>query len=170
MYFIPVLLLVLIFQVASVTAEATLSRHTVSMIFLIGRWFVFWAVAIRRLITRARQVVQPQFTAEEIFGIHDRGSFAIVREAGFANSSIGILGICSIFRIGWIVPAAASFGSRRSRKSSHLFPTVWFATQCIPRFSSWSSLHQQRSSYPATAVTACERASASFHCSSKCMS
>jgi hypothetical protein len=53
-----------------------------------------------------RQVIQPQFTAQEIFGIHDRGSFPIVRELGFANLSTGLLGLCSVFRIGWIVPAA----------------------------------------------------------------
>ena len=51
-------------------------------------------------------MIQPQFTAEDIFDIHDRRSFAIVRELGFANLSMGLLGICSLFRTGWIVPAA----------------------------------------------------------------
>jgi hypothetical protein len=51
-------------------------------------------------------VIQPKFTAEEIFEIHDRSSFAIVRELGFANLSMGLLGICSLFCAGWIVPAA----------------------------------------------------------------
>jgi hypothetical protein len=51
-------------------------------------------------------VLQPKFTAEEIFEIHDSASFPIVRELGFANLSIGLLAICSIFRPGWIVPAA----------------------------------------------------------------
>ena len=68
--------------------------------------FVFWAVGIRLFIAGARQVVQPQFTAEEIFDIHDRRSFAIVRDLGFANLCMGLLGICSLFRAGWIVPAA----------------------------------------------------------------
>jgi hypothetical protein len=106
MYFVFVILLLLIFPVASMTIEAALSRHTVSIIFLTGRWFVFWAVGIRLFIAGARQVIQPQFTAKEIFGIRDGGSFAIVREVGFANLSMGLLGICSVFRVGWIVPAA----------------------------------------------------------------
>jgi hypothetical protein len=106
MYFVVVILLLLIFPVASVTTEAALSGHTVSLMFLTGRWLVFWAVGIRLFIAGARQVIQPQFTAEEIFGIHDSGSFAIVREVGFANLSMGLLGLCSFFRTGWILPAA----------------------------------------------------------------
>ena len=106
MYFVLVILLLLIFPVASVTTEAALTRHTVSIIFLTGRWFVFWAVGVRLFLAGARQVIQPQFTAEEIFGVHEHGSFAIVREVGFANLAMGLLGTCSIFRIDWIVPAA----------------------------------------------------------------
>jgi hypothetical protein len=106
MYFVLVILLLLIFPVGSVITEAALSPHSVIMISLIGRWFAFWAVGVRLFLAGARQVIQPQFTAEEIFGIHDRGSFAIVREVGFANLSMGLLGICSVFRIGWVVPAA----------------------------------------------------------------
>jgi hypothetical protein len=106
MYFAVVILLLLIFPVASVAIETTLSNHPVNLIFLTGKWFVFWAAGIRLFIAGARQVIQPQFTAEEIFEIHDRASFAIVRELGFANLSMGFLGMCSIFRLGWIVPAA----------------------------------------------------------------
>jgi hypothetical protein len=61
---------------------------------------------VRLFIAGARQVIEPRFTAEEIFGIRDRASFAIVREVGFANLSMGVLGICSVFRVGWVVPAA----------------------------------------------------------------
>jgi hypothetical protein len=106
MYFAVVILLLLIFPAASVIAQDIVSRHAVSILFLIGRWFVFWAVGVRLFIAGARQVIQPRFTAEEIFSIRDRASFVIVRELGFANLSMGILGICSVFRAGWIVPAA----------------------------------------------------------------
>jgi hypothetical protein len=54
--------------------------------------------------------VQPPFTAEEIFGIRDTSSWPIVREIGFANLSMGALGICSIFRPGWVIPAAVVGG------------------------------------------------------------
>jgi hypothetical protein len=86
--------------------DAAFSAHIASTIFLIGRWFAFWAVGVRLFIAGARQVIEPRFTAEEIFGIRDRASFAIVREVGFANLSMGVLGICSVFRVGWVVPAA----------------------------------------------------------------
>jgi hypothetical protein len=105
MYFVLVILLLFIFPLASAIIEAALSAHAVSIVFLEGRWFVFWAVGIRLFIA-GRQVIKPQFTAEEIFDIHDRRSFAIVRELGFANLSMWLLGICSFFRPGWIVPAA----------------------------------------------------------------
>ncbi len=110
MYFAVVILLLLIFPVASIAIETTLSNHVVSLLFLIGKWFVFWAAGIRLFIAGARQVIQPQFTAEELFEIHDRASFAIVRELGFANLSMGLLGICSIFRPGWVIPAALAGG------------------------------------------------------------
>jgi hypothetical protein len=101
MYFVAVILLLLIFPAASVIAES----HAVSLA-LIGKWFVFWAAGVRLFIAGIRQVVQPRFTAEEIFGLHDRASFAIVRELGFANLSMGLLGICSLFRTAWLIPAA----------------------------------------------------------------
>jgi hypothetical protein len=105
MYFASVLLLLLILPVASVTIEVLGFRHDLT-VFLTGRWFVFWAVGVRLFVAGVRQVIQPRFTAEEIFGIHDRASFAIVRELGFANLSMGLLGICSVFRLDWILPAA----------------------------------------------------------------
>ena len=110
MYFAAVVLLMLIFPLVSVIAEAAFSSHSPGIVFLAGRWYVFWAVGIRLFIAGARQVIQPQFTAEEIFGIRDRASFAIVREVGFANLSMGILGICTLFRAGWVVPAALAGG------------------------------------------------------------
>jgi hypothetical protein len=106
MYFVLIIFLLLVFPLASVIMDAAFSAHIASTIFLIGRWFAFWAVGVRLFIAGARQVIEPRFTAEEIFGIRDRASFAIVREVGFANLSMGVLGICSVFRVGWVVPAA----------------------------------------------------------------
>ena len=106
MYFITVILLLLIFPVISVITEAALSHHSQSIMFLIGKWFVFWAVGVRLFIAGVRQVTQPRFTAQEIFRIRDPGSFPIVREIGFGNLSMGTLGICCLFDTDWIVPAA----------------------------------------------------------------
>src|SRR5580704_16457999 len=110
MYFLLVIFVLLVFPAASIVAEAALSQHALPLITLTGKWLVFWAVGIRLFIAGARQVAQPQFTAEEIFRIHDPASFAIVREVGFANLSMGLLGICSIYRLGWTIPAALAGG------------------------------------------------------------
>jgi hypothetical protein len=110
MYFVTVILLLLILPLTSMAAQAVLSHHTLSILFLTGRWFTFWAIGVRLFIAGVRQVVQPRFTAEEIFEIHDLKALAIVRELGFANLSMGLLGLCSLVRAGWIVPAALAGG------------------------------------------------------------
>ena len=109
MYFASVILLLFVLPVVSISAETLLSHHAMSMV-LVGKWFVFWGAGIRLLLAGIRQVLQPRFTAEEIFGIHDTSSFAIVREVGLANLSMGFLGICSLLRVGWLVPAAVVGG------------------------------------------------------------
>jgi hypothetical protein len=109
MYFASVVLLLFVLPVVSISAEALLSHHAVS-IALIGKWFVFWGVGVRLFVAGVKQVVQPRFTAEEIFGVRDTGSFAIVREVGFANLSMGFLAVCTLFRVGWLVPAAVVGG------------------------------------------------------------
>jgi hypothetical protein len=106
MYFVTVALLLLILPAASIAIEAALYPRGLGLILLIGKWLVFWAVGIRLFMAGTRQVVQPQFTAAKIFNIHDPSSLPIVREVGFANLSMGVLGICSIFRPGWALSAA----------------------------------------------------------------
>lgn len=105
MYFASVILLLVVLPVVSISAEAVLSHHAMSMA-LVGRWFVFWGVGVRLFLAGVRQVLQPRFTAKEIFGVDDPRSFAIVREVGFANLSMGFLGVCTLFRGDWLVPAA----------------------------------------------------------------
>ena len=110
MYFLLVICTLLIFPAASIIAEAALSQHALPFITLAGKWLAFWAVGIRLCIAGARQAMQPRFTAEEIFRVHDPASLPIVREVGFANLSMGLLGICSVYRPGWTIPAALAGG------------------------------------------------------------
>jgi hypothetical protein len=110
MYLVSVILLLLVFPACSVAAELLWRHGAADVLLLIGRWFTFWAVGVRLLIAGLRQVIQPRFTAEEIFEIKDRGAFAIVRELGFANLSMGALGLLSLARSEWIVPAAVVGG------------------------------------------------------------
>lgn len=106
MYFIVVILLLLVCPAASVAIEAFRLHETLTSLELIGRWWTFWAVGVRLFLAGIRQVVQPRFTAKEIFAIHDPSALPIIREIGFANLSMGTLGICSIFRPDWVIPAA----------------------------------------------------------------
>jgi hypothetical protein len=106
MYFATVVLLLLVFPTTSVVIEAARAQHPASLMFMTGKWFVFWGVGIRLFLAGVRQVMQPRFTAEEIFRIRGAEAFAIVRELGFANLSMGTLGVGSLFQMGWIVPAA----------------------------------------------------------------
>jgi hypothetical protein len=106
MYFVTVILLLVVFPLASVGIEAFRSESPVAYILLIGKWFVFWAAGVRLFVAGIRQVLQPSFTAVEIFSIHEPKALAIVRELGFANLSLGLLGFCSLWHKEWVVPAA----------------------------------------------------------------
>jgi len=103
MYFAIVLLLLFVLPAASIAMQWS-SAHAAAP--LIGKWFVFWGVGVRLFLAGARQTIQPRFTAEEIFEIHETKSHAIVRELGFANLSVGTLGIFSLIWPEWTFPAA----------------------------------------------------------------
>ena len=53
-----------------------------------------------------RQVANPTFTAEIIFAVKEKAAPTIVRELGFANLSIGLIGVLALLRSDWITPAA----------------------------------------------------------------
>ena len=68
-----------------------------------------WAIGIRLLTAGIRQAIKPGLTAEGILGIKDKSSWTIVRELGFANISMGLAGIISLWQPGWR-PAVALIG------------------------------------------------------------
>ena len=106
MYIAFVSLFTCILPATSVIVHLYLFKNTTGILPLVGQWIVFWAVGVRLLIAGLRQVVNPRFTAEKIFDIKSAEPLPVVRELGFANISTGILGICSIFNSGWVMPAA----------------------------------------------------------------
>ena len=106
MYIATVIGLMLIFPTASVLFELVLEHHGVLNGYVVGKWFVFWAVGVRLLIAGIRQIVQPRYTAETILGIKDPDAMLVVRELGFANTAIGSAGLGSVFLPGWILPVA----------------------------------------------------------------
>jgi hypothetical protein len=106
MYLLMIVLLMFVFPVASMVAEVFLFKNTSAIVPLMGKWFVFWAMGIRLFTAGLGQVLRPQFTAEKILGIKDSKQFIIVQELGFANLSMGVLGISTILEGNWILPAA----------------------------------------------------------------
>jgi len=106
MYLLTVLLLMLVLPICSIVTEALLFRSPASLTLLAGKWFVFWAAGVRQLVAGVRQVAWPRFTAEGIFGIKTKEPWPIVRELGFANLSMGVLGVLSI-AIGGLTRSAA---------------------------------------------------------------
>jgi len=110
MYFWVILLLMFVFPLSSIAAELLIAHRHADPVLVIGRWFVFWAVGVRLFTAGLRQALGPQFTAREIFGITSREPLVIVRELGFANLSIGLIGLAAVLKPGWVVPAALAGG------------------------------------------------------------
>lgn len=109
MYLAVIVLMMFVLPSASVAAEYS-ATGAKDLIWLIGKWFTFWAVGVRLFFAGVMQTFRPQFTAQSIFGIEDQHAFAIVREIGFGNLAIGTLGLISLIVPGWVVPAAAAGG------------------------------------------------------------
>jgi len=106
MYLVIVVLLLLVLPAGSVIAEVLWrGSGAVDVLLVVGKWYVFWAVGVRLFMAGVRQVLQPQFTAD-IFAIKDTAAHAIVREVGFGNLAMGVLGLASLVKPGWVMPAA----------------------------------------------------------------
>jgi hypothetical protein len=110
MYLIAIILLMLVLPAISVAAEAFLHPGAAPLMDLIGKWFVFWAVGVRLFAAGISQNLRPQFTAEGILGVKEPGAQAIVRELGFANLSLGTIGLLSLPYPGFLLPAAGGGG------------------------------------------------------------
>ncbi len=108
MYFAILALLMVVLPVVSVVVEA--AGPGAPVIVLIGKWFVFYAVGLRLLLAGLKQVSDPAFTAREILGLKGDEPLVVVRELGFANLSLGVLGVSTLFLPGWTTAAALAGG------------------------------------------------------------
>jgi hypothetical protein len=108
-YLIGVIALTLILPALSVFIQWLMNKGLLISPALISKWFIFWAVGLRLFIAGLRQVINPLFTAKEIFHIENKQSHIIVRELGFANICFGLIGIMSLFFPTWRIVSA--FGS-----------------------------------------------------------
>ena len=104
MYFLSVLLLMLVLPAGSIAWEHL--HGAAPLMWLVGKWFVFWSVGVRLTIAGLRQQIQPRFTSKEIFGIESDDALPIVRELGVANLATGIVGLASLPKPGFVLPVA----------------------------------------------------------------
>lgn len=109
MYFLIIALFMFVLPVASIATEYGWLHTSGDLVALIGKWFAFWGVGMRLGIAGARQAFNPAFTARDIFEIEDTRVRPIVRELGFANLALALLGLCALLP-GWAMPAALAGG------------------------------------------------------------
>lgn len=74
------------------------------------KWFVFSGVGLRLGSAGIKQIVQPKFTAKEIFKLEDDAVYPLVRELGFTNICFAVIAIISLFVPSFRIPAAIAGG------------------------------------------------------------
>jgi hypothetical protein len=77
---------------------------------LVGKWVVFWCVGIRLFSAGIKQASNPEFTASNIFRLKAKESLVVIRELGFANIALGVMGILSVINTNWRSIAAITGG------------------------------------------------------------
>jgi hypothetical protein len=105
MYYVMVVGLMVVLPILSIAGEA-ISAPGADLLWLCGKWFVFWSVGARLASAGAKQILQPEFTAATIFEFKNPDAGKIVQELGFANFAIGIVALASLLWSGWVIPAA----------------------------------------------------------------
>jgi hypothetical protein len=101
-------LLLFILPVLSMTGEHFFEQSAFDWP-LIGKWFIFWAIGIRLFTAGISQASNPLFTAR-IFKMKSEEGFVVIRELGFANISLGVMGILSVINDDWRLLAAITGG------------------------------------------------------------
>jgi len=109
LYFVSVLLFMLLLPLVFVIINMYQDGSPFSLP-LAGKWLIFWAIGVRLFIAGIRQATKPAFTAQQIFRISGSDSFPVIRELGFANICLGLIGIVSILQPAWRMPVALAGG------------------------------------------------------------
>jgi hypothetical protein len=108
-YLIMNILLLFILPLLSIASECIVEKESMDWI-LIGKWFIFWAIGIRLFTAGIKQSSNPEFTAVKIFKMKSSESFVVIRELGFANIALGVMGILSVINSNWRILAAITGG------------------------------------------------------------
>jgi hypothetical protein len=107
MYLAVIALTMFVLPMASILIEHVLNPAE-SLVFLAGRWFVFWGVGVRLGLAGLRQLFQPGFTAKEIFHMSSDEALPLVRELGVANLATAVVGLLSLILPSFVLPVAIS--------------------------------------------------------------
>jgi len=107
-YLLSVLLLMVVLPILSIGEEHFYLHSALPLMSLVGKWFVFWGAGIRLFFAGLSQFFRPRFTAERILGIRSEDSLLFVRELGAANLGTGIVGIASLAKPSFVLPAAVA--------------------------------------------------------------
>ncbi len=105
MYYLIVAATMLVLPAVSVLIDSYFSG-VAPVLFLLAKWFTFWAVGVRLFLAGLRQTLQPKYTAQTILGLSSDESLVLVRELGFANLAFGAIGLLSLALPSWVWPAA----------------------------------------------------------------
>lgn len=109
MYIVVVALTMFLLPAASIGIEHALHPEA-AIIFLVGRWFVFWGVGVRLGLAGLRQFFQPSFIAKEIFDMKSEEALPLVRELGVANFGTAVIGLLSLVMPTFILPVSIAAG------------------------------------------------------------
>jgi hypothetical protein len=98
--------MLLVLPLLSIGGEIIFEHESLNWM-LIGKWFVFWTTGIRLFTAGISQSSNPAFTGR-IFKMKTQESYVVIRELGFANISLGVMGILSVINDHWRILAAIS--------------------------------------------------------------
>lgn len=104
-YFVFVWLTTAVLPLALTVAD-TVGQPAAAVAPIALHWFVFFGVGVRLGVAGARQLLQPAFTAREIFHLEGSGVLAVVRELGIANLGAGVVALLSTWRPSFALPIA----------------------------------------------------------------
>ena len=72
------------------------------------KWYIFWTIGFRALTTGAMQFLNSSYTME-LLQVSEESKI-IIMELGFAQFGIGLIGILSIWKKSFRVPAIITYG------------------------------------------------------------
>lgn len=105
-----VILFFLIVPVIAILVNIFILKSNSSVSDIALKWFVFSGIGLRLGSAGLKQIINPKFTAVEIFKSKDSASAYIVRELGFSNVCFSVIAIISLFVQSFRIPAAIAGG------------------------------------------------------------